>query len=257
MPPPPRSERAQAPRRGWVWVAGSWDWSNGKWVWTSGRWEREKRGKRWRDRKWEQQNGTWARVGGDWEDAPPSPDREPPPPREERSTPRRGFVWVRGHWDWSNGDWQWTAGRYEREKSNSRWEDGRWEQREGRWQWADGGWRDGKPAWTFDSRGWSLLGEKTVDGRVDTDQVDFSQKQGKVNKITIVVLDSDLEMIDCRVVFVSGKDVHPTDRVYFREDTRTRVINLPDNEILRAVQFKYRNLPGGGKARIQVWGNVK
>lgn len=105
----------------------------------------------------------------------------------------------------------------------------------------------------FESAGWTLLGEKTVDGRVDSDQVDFSQKQGTVSKLTIVVLDSDLEMIDLKILYVSGQDLHPTGRHYFREDSRTRVIDLPKSEILRAVIFKYKNLPGGGRARVQVW----
>jgi hypothetical protein len=258
-PPPPRSERQLEPRRGYVWVAGAWDWRGGRWQWTPGHFERERHGKRWRERRWEQQNGGWVHVGGDWEDAPQYPDAAPPAPREERPPPRRGQIWIKGHWDWSNGQWQWTAGRYERERQGSRWNEGRWEQRDGRWQYTEGRWGEGsgRSAWTFDSRGWTMLGEKTVDGRVDSDQVDFSQKQGTVSKITIVVLDSDLEMIDLRVVFVSGKDVHPAERQYFREDSRTRVISIPPGEILRAVQFKYRNLPGGGRARVQVWGNVK
>ncbi len=260
-PPAPRAERTPAPRRGYVWIAGSWDWNRGRWQWTPGRWERQKAGKRWTQRRWEQQNGVWIRVGGDWSDAPRDPDRAPPALREERSAPRRGYVWVSGHWQWTNGDWEWVAGRYERERAGSRWEEGRWEQRDGRWQYSEGRWREGSAgsAWTFDSRGWTLLGETTVDGRkrADTDQIDFSQKQGKVSKLNIVVLDSDLEMIDLKVVFVSGKDIHPTDRKYFREDSRTRVIDIPPGEILRAVIFKYANLPGGGKARVQVWGNVR
>jgi len=105
----------------------------------------------------------------------------------------------------------------------------------------------------WDTRGWTLLGEKTVDGRVDSDQVDFSQKWGTVSKLMIQVLDSDLEMIELRIVYVSGNDFRPTGRHYFREGSRTRSIDLPGNEILRAVQFKYRNLPGGGRARVQVW----
>ncbi len=92
-----------------------------------------------------------------------------------------------------------------------------------------------------------------MDGRVDTDQVDFSQKWGTVSKLMIQVVDSDLEMIDLRIVYVSGNDFRPSGRHYFREGSRTRGIDLPGNEILRAVQFKYRNLPGGGRARVQVW----
>ncbi len=259
-PPAPRAERDGAPRRGFVWVSGAWDWRNGQWVWVAGHYERSRAGKRFRSLRWDQRDGAWVRVEGSWEDAPASPDRAPPDPRDERPRMRRGFIWVKGHWDWQDGNWQWTAGHFERERAGARWREGRWDQRDGRWQWNEGGWQEGETTrsdWRFDSRGWTMLGEKTVDGRTDSDQVDFSQKQGKVSKITIVVLDSDLEMIDLKVLYVSGKDLHPTDKHYFREDSRTRVINLDPNEILRAVIFKYRNLPGGGRARVQVWGNLK
>jgi hypothetical protein len=44
-------------------------------------------------------------------------------------------------------------------------------------------------------------------------------------------------------------------KVFFRENTRTRAIDLPgDRRVISWVEFKYRNLPGGGKARVQVWG---
>ncbi len=264
-PPAPRAERVGAPRRGYVWVAGTWDWRNGRYVWVRGHYERAQRGKRWRNHNWEQRDGAWVRVDGRWDDAPQYPDAPPPDPREERIRPRRGYVYIKGRWDWQDGQWNWVAGRYERERAGSSWNDGRWEQRDNRWQWSDGGWRDGsagpgdRKPWTFDSRGWTMLGEKVVEGRgrTDSDQIDFSQKQGKVNNLTIVVLDSDLEMHDMKIVYVSGKSTTPTDRHYFREDTRTRVIRLDPNEILRAVQFKYSNLPGGGRARVQVWGDVK
>jgi len=109
-----------------------------------------------------------------------------------------------------------------------------------------------RPGW--DSTGWTLLGEKTVDGKTDQEQVDFSQKMGAPPKrITVLVLDSDLEMHDMRVVYTSGNEFKPTGRHYFRENSRTRVIELSSAEILRAVQFKYSNLPGGGRARVQVW----
>jgi len=114
--------------------------------------------------------------------------------------------------------------------------------------------RTDRPRREWDSRGWWMLGEKTVEGRTDIDQVDFSQKQGATpTKMTITVVDSDLEMHDTEVVFVSGKTIKPTGRHYFREDSRTRVIDLPSGEILRAVRFKYSNLPGGGRAKVQVW----
>ncbi|HEY5935916.1 MAG TPA: hypothetical protein VIU61_14805 [Kofleriaceae bacterium] len=116
------------------------------------------------------------------------------------------------------------------------------------------------PAW--DSTGWIMLGENAVDGRVDTDRIDVSQKKGKIDKLMVVVLDSDLEMIDMTVQFLgvagksSGKQYKPATAHYFRESSRTRAIDLPNAEIIRYVEFKYRNLPGGGKARVQVWGKL-
>jgi hypothetical protein len=40
----------------------------------------------------------------------------------------------------------------------------------------------------------------------------------------------------------------------FREGQRTRVIDFPgDERAIRYIDFKYRNLPGGGRAKVQVW----
>ncbi len=107
--------------------------------------------------------------------------------------------------------------------------------------------------YVFNDAGWTLLGERGVDGRMDADRIDISQKQGKFNKITVVVLDSDLEMVDFRVQFVSGKSFNPEVKQVFNEGTRTRIIDLPNTDPMRLIEFKYKNLPGGGKARVQVW----
>jgi hypothetical protein len=107
------------------------------------------------------------------------------------------------------------------------------------------------PEW--DSTGWMLLGEHKVDRGIDSDQFDFSQKRGKISKVMVVVLDSDLELLDFKIVYVNGEVYNPPTRHTFREGSRTRPIELPKSEILRAVQLKYRNLPGGGPARVQVW----
>jgi len=114
------------------------------------------------------------------------------------------------------------------------------------------------PAW--DSSGWTLLGEHTVDGKRDKDRIDISQKKGPMGKLTLVVLDSDLEMEEMTIQFLgvkgksAGKQYKPEVRQLFKEGTRTRAIDLPNAEILRYVEFKYKNTPGGGKARIQLWG---
>lgn len=103
------------------------------------------------------------------------------------------------------------------------------------------------------ARGWKSLGEHTVDGRVDTDQFDYSQKMGKISRVMIVVLDSDLELLECKLIDVMGTVTNPHVQHVFREGSRTRPIDVPQGQILRKVELRYKNLPGGGRARVQVW----
>ena len=107
----------------------------------------------------------------------------------------------------------------------------------------------------WDSTGWTLLGEKTVDGRVDRDRVQVGRYEGKFTKLTILVKDSDLEMQELEIVFADNSKYNPKVSQYFRENTRTRVIELPPSEqLIKFIDFKYRNLPGGGRASVQVFG---
>jgi hypothetical protein len=107
----------------------------------------------------------------------------------------------------------------------------------------------------WDERGWQLLGEKTVDGRIDRDRIEVGRYEGRFNKLTVRVKDSDLEMIEFKIVFGDNTEYNPKVSQFFRENTRTKVIELPPAEqIIRYIDFKYRNLPGGGRATIQVYG---
>ncbi|CAN5793597.1 hypothetical protein BH11MYX3_BH11MYX3_35280 [soil metagenome] len=107
----------------------------------------------------------------------------------------------------------------------------------------------------WDSRGWVLLGEQQVSGKVDTDRVNVGRYEGKFNKLTVVVADSDLEMIDFKIVFSDRTEYNPKVSQYFKEGARTRAIDLPPSEnVIHHIDFKYKNLPGGGRAKVQVWG---
>ena len=67
-------------------------------------------------------------------------------------------------------------------------------------------------------------------------------------------MDSDLEMIDFEIKFGKGAPWHPPLTHYFKEGARTRVIDFPgDERVIKFIDFKYRNLPGGGAAKVQVW----
>ena len=110
-----------------------------------------------------------------------------------------------------------------------------------------------QPIW--DSRGWIMLGERTVNGRVDHDRIDVGRYEGKFNKLTMVVENSELELIDFRIVFGDRTEYHPRLSHFFREGQRTHLIDLPPSEaVIRFIEIRYRNLPGGGDARVQVWG---
>ncbi len=112
-------------------------------------------------------------------------------------------------------------------------------------------------AFTWDNRGWTMLGEQVVDygRRADRDRINVGRYEGRFSKLTIVVLDSDLELLDFTVNFPRGTPYKPAVSQYFRENQRTRVIDLPgDNRVINSIDLRYKNLPGGGRARVQVWG---
>ena len=110
------------------------------------------------------------------------------------------------------------------------------------------------PAFSWDSNGWQMLGERQVNGRVDKDRITVGRKEGKFEKLTLVVLDSDLELLDFEIKFAKGPPFHPEVRQVFKEGARTRVIDFPGGDrAIKFIDFKYKNLPGGGKAKVQVW----
>lgn len=106
----------------------------------------------------------------------------------------------------------------------------------------------------WDSRGWTMLGEREVNGRVDHDRIEVGRREGRFSKLTVVVLDSDLELLDLEVKFTRGAPWHPALRHVFKDGQRTRTIDFPgDDRAISVIDVRYRNLPGGGRARVQVW----
>jgi hypothetical protein len=106
-----------------------------------------------------------------------------------------------------------------------------------------------------ESRGdWIKLGERSVDGTHDRDVIRVGARDGSFRRIMIVVEDSALEMHDVVVKFADGTEFSPRTRHVFAAETRSHVIDLPGNRrIIRAVEFRYGNLPGGGRAEAELW----
>lgn len=106
----------------------------------------------------------------------------------------------------------------------------------------------------WDNKGWVKLGERSVDRKFDKDKIVVGSKD-RFTKITLVVEDSDLELLDLEVIFGDNEKFHPETKHVFREGSRTRVIDLPgDQRMIKEINLKYKNLPGGGKATVEVWG---
>jgi hypothetical protein len=102
---------------------------------------------------------------------------------------------------------------------------------------------------------WEKLGERWVDGKVDRDTIAVGRAEGKFTAIQIKVEQSALEMFDVVVTFGDGSTWSPPTRLTFSKDSSSRVIDLPgDKRIIKKVDFKYGNLPGGGRAQVELWG---
>ena len=107
---------------------------------------------------------------------------------------------------------------------------------------------------SWDRNGWVLLGQKAVNGKRDVDMIPVARKEGRFTKLMVVVEDSDLEMRDMEVTLGNGQKVSPDVKQFFRGNERTRAIDLPgEARFIKKVVFHYGNLPGGGRATVQVW----
>jgi hypothetical protein len=110
----------------------------------------------------------------------------------------------------------------------------------------------------WDRAGWVELGHQEVLGRRDTDVIKVGRREGRFDRLMVVVEDSDLEMKSMRITFTNGSVLEPRIQHFFRENDRTRPIDLPGERrgvTIDKIEFRYGNLPGGGRATVAVWGH--
>jgi hypothetical protein len=108
----------------------------------------------------------------------------------------------------------------------------------------------------IDTAGWERLGERVVRFTADHDLI-LAGRQGRFNRLMIVVREGALEMFDMKVTFGNGQDWSPATRLIFGEDTRSRIIDVPGaDRAIRRVDFYYRSLgvASGGRAILELWG---
>ena len=103
---------------------------------------------------------------------------------------------------------------------------------------------------------WDHIGMRPVDFRVDHDVISGAG-DGAFRAIRIDVEGGDLEMFDVKITFANGETFSPGMRLYFREGTRSRVIDLPGAaRLIRRIDFFYRSALFGaqGRAIVHVYG---
>jgi IPT/TIG domain-containing protein len=204
------------------------------------------------------------------------PHDAPPPDKVETVTPKAGFVWIGGHWEWRGGKWQWLNGHFERERAGKKYTPGHWDHRGDTYEYTGGTWVDagvvvpggggagiavgepnpGTPGPRWDPTGWELLGTQKVNGNVDHDVVKVGRRDGLFDRITMVVENSDLELLDLTVVFVNKDRFSPKLKYTFREGQRTRQIDLPgDARAIDHIELLYKNIAGGGAAKVEIYGH--
>ncbi|NVB79418.1 MAG: hypothetical protein HOV81_13570, partial [Kofleriaceae bacterium] len=109
-----------------------------------------------------------------------------------------------------------------------------------------------------DTTGWTLLGEQQVAGKRDRDTIVVGKYEGKFDQLQLVVLDSDIDLKDLTVFFANGEKWSPGLKTSFREGQRSRAIDLPgNNRQIAKIELLYSNTPGGGRAKVAVYGRDK
>lgn len=102
---------------------------------------------------------------------------------------------------------------------------------------------------------WQKLGETRADSGYDRDVITVGADDGRFSAIQIRVENSPLVMFNIKVVFGNGETFEPNVRLVFDANTRSRVIDLPGNtRFIRRVEFQYSDLPGGGRAKVELFG---
>ncbi len=103
--------------------------------------------------------------------------------------------------------------------------------------------------------GYSYLGERFVNGGADHDVIHVGRADGKFASLMIVVENAPVEIDNMVVTFGNGERFEPRTKLVFGPDSTSRMIDLPGTlRVIRRVDFRYGNLPGGGQAKVELWG---
>jgi hypothetical protein len=106
-----------------------------------------------------------------------------------------------------------------------------------------------------DMTGWRLLGDAQVTGQFERSVIRVGKYEGRVARVMLVIMDSNLEVNDVVIQFGNGQRWSPGLRRAFADGSRSRAIDLPGHvRFIRGVELVRGAVPPGGRARAEIWG---
>ncbi len=103
---------------------------------------------------------------------------------------------------------------------------------------------------------WEKLGQRTVDYRLDRDEIPVTIREGRFTALKLVVRKAPINLHRVVVHFGNGERMEFHIRKHIRAGGQTRVLDLPGGKrVIRKVVFWYdtKGLPRQ-KAVVELWG---
>jgi len=103
---------------------------------------------------------------------------------------------------------------------------------------------------------WELLGKRTVNYKLDKDQIAVTFREGRFNAVQFSVKRNSLNMHHCTIHFANGDIQKVALRKKFTPNSASRVINLQGkNRVISKVVFWYDSQNKRPiKSLVQLWG---
>ena len=102
---------------------------------------------------------------------------------------------------------------------------------------------------------WDKLGEAWIQGKNSTVTINVGKKPEKYTRLRFDIEHADLEIYDILIVFGSGQKYEPKTRLRFREGSSTGTVDFPgEARTIDHVEIKASNVPGSGRAQVELWG---